>query len=99
MLCFCVCVAILPQPAKPMTTLLLAQVSRIDTDAVKDASFPFAVHFRGKGSPWILNANSNVSALSVILAPHVGGGYIEGILCVSVCVCLVLVCVCVSTSL
>ena len=51
---------------KPYGQILLTSVTKLDTDHLKDASFPLQVHFRGKaergpGSPWVLDLASNVS--------------------------------------
>ena len=48
------------QMSNPERKLLLAEVTRVLPSACHGASFPFEVHFRGKGSPWKLNADSNV---------------------------------------
>ncbi len=51
-----------PQMSKPVGQILLADVSRVGPAFIKDASFAFEVHFRGKGSsPWVLNTTTNVS--------------------------------------
>ncbi|CAI8050081.1 hypothetical protein GBAR_LOCUS27547 [Geodia barretti] len=50
--------------SNPERKLLLAEVTRVLPSACHGASFPFEVHFRGKGSPWKLNAGSNEERIS-----------------------------------
>jgi hypothetical protein len=61
------------QMSRPNGQLLLASITKVEVNnAPKGADFPFEVHFKGKpmqghsGSPWILNASSNVSILCVV---------------------------------
>ena len=53
------------QPSKPEGQLLLASITKVDSNPVKGAQFPFEVHFKGKvvagsSSPWVMNASSSV---------------------------------------
>lgn len=47
--------------SEPYAKLLLPEVIKVTVESHKGSSFPFQIHFKGKGSPWLLNADSNVS--------------------------------------
>ena len=53
----------LPQD-KPHGEQLLSSVTSVDIPPpIKGSKFPFAVHFSNKGSPWIINAFSEVELI------------------------------------
>ena len=44
--------------------LLLSSVTLVNIPPpIKDGKFPFAIHFTNKGSPWIINAYSEVELM------------------------------------
>ena len=53
------------QTQKADGQILLNSITKLETEAAKDARFPLQVHFKGKaehgaGSPWMLDLDSNV---------------------------------------
>lgn len=48
------------QQSKPVEQIFLYYVTDVSVSDDKGVSFPFKVVFKGKGSPWLLNAESNV---------------------------------------
>jgi len=46
---------------KSLGELQLSAVTAVDIPPrIKGSQFPFALHFMGKGSPWVINAYSEV---------------------------------------
>jgi len=55
------------QVHNPDGMILLGSITKLETNAVKDTTFPLQVYFRGKqmmgnsSSPWVLDLLTNVS--------------------------------------
>ncbi len=63
------CTIIILQPQKPDGEILLSSITKLETEATKDATYPFQVHFKGKaqngaGSPWAFDLDSNVRVVA-----------------------------------
>ena len=55
----------------PRAQIKIEDIVNIDFPAVKGATFPMAIYFKGKvsarNSPWVLNADSEVYSLEVVM--------------------------------
>ena len=52
--------------------IVLARITKLETNAVKEATYPLQVHFKGKpqagnsSSPWVLDLTSNVRSIFLV---------------------------------